>query len=122
MGEEKWKGIPGLAVQCRMFCKLFVQEAKKRQCECRSEVVLGRVRCALTCVQQVVEREGKHGAMSFVFGSLELWNPFLCHFFSFPSHGERHRAIDRSSTELHGGACGNKCVDGDNSLNGCSAP
>ena len=91
--------------------------------EVTREVVLGHVRCALTCVQHVVELEGKHGAMSFVFGSLELWNPFLCHkFFSFPSHWERHRAIDRYSTELHGGACGDECVDGDISFDGCSAP
>ena len=42
--------------------------------------------------------------------------------FSFPSHWGRHRAIDRSSTELHGEASRDKCGDGDNSFDGCSAP
>ena len=63
-----------------------------------------------------MKQEGKHGAMSVVFGSLEAWMPIpCCVFLSFPRHGERHKASHRSSTELHVGACGDRRVDGDNS-------
>ena len=48
--------------------------------------------------------------------------PFYVIMLSFPIHEERHKASDRSSTELHGGACRGKCDDGDNSFDGCSAP
>ena len=51
------------------FGSYLVQEVTR-------DVFLGHVRCAFTCVQHVARQEGKHGAMSFVFGSLEFWMPF----------------------------------------------
>ena len=101
---------------------VFLCVTSKERCGSTRDVFLGRVRCALTCVQHVAGRKERHGLMAFVFGSIELWMPFTRHDFVVSTSLERHKASDRSSRELHGEACRDKCGDGDNSFDGCSAP